>query len=446
MTQTTTSLATLPDPTLVEEQPGINFRFDRRSWIAIAVASIVCGLAAMLYTFTLAPHYEVTREYLVVSTSNVSDNDTLVTTLQILMTDRGFAAELREQSGVDLPVEQITGMIVVERPAGSALLTVTVSAADLSTAKKLSESVLPTLKNVIDRNQRNTPIELRIPGPLLREIYGVPKQEVVYTSWYSGLLGGLVVGFMVAFAVVAIRARRQPVVGTAREVGDALDLPVLAAVPTIGEGRRANPQDAVLGLLAAIERLGAKGPIHRLVVVGPEASLERSKLLLALGCAIARNFDQPVALVDADLEHGFLTKLVGATDEPGLAECLTGELRADQTLLRMENGHAPAMFEGMVPPAGMMRVMPAGLNRGGSLLRMRSSLHQVLGALSGRYVVLIDGPAVPGPVPSTQLLSLADATIVVVTEGSTAVRDTRFTGDAIRVHVTGPAGAVVLKR
>ncbi len=446
MTQTTTSLVTLPDPTLVEEQPGISFRFDKRSWIAIGVASVVCGLAAMFYTFTLAPHYEVTREYLVVSTSNVSDNDTLVTTLQILMIDRGFAAELKQQSGVDLPVEQITGMIAVNRPSGSALLTVTVSASDLATAKKLSESVLPTLTNVIERNQRNTPIELRIPGPLLREIYGIPKQEVVYTSWYSGLLGGLLVGFMVSFAVVAIRARRQPVVGTAREVGDALDLPVLAAVPTIGEGRRANPQDAVLGLLAAIERLGAKGPIHRLVVVGPEASLERSKLLLALGCAIARNFDQPVALVDADLEHGFLTKLVGATDEPGLAECLTGELRADQTLLRMENGHAPAMFEGMVPPAGMMRVMPAGLNRGGSLLRMRSSLHQVLGALSGRYVVLIDGPAVPGPVPSTQLLSLADATIVVVTEGSTAVRDTRFTGDAIRVHVTGPAGAVVLKR
>lgn len=446
MTQATTSLATLPDPTMVEESSGLNLRFSRRSWIVIAVSSIVCGLAAMLYTFTLAPQYQVTREFLVVSTSNVSDNDTLVTTLQYLMIDRGFAAELRQQSGVDLPVEQITNMVVVDRPAGSALLTVSVTASDLETAKKLNESVLPTLRNVIERNQRNTPIELRIPGPLLQEIYGIPKQEVVYTSWYSGLLGGLVVGFLVSFVVVALRNRRQPVVGTARDVSDALDLPVLAVVPAIGEGRRANPQDAVLGMLAAIERLGAKGPIHRLVVVGPESSLERSKLILALGCAIARNFDQPVALVDADLEHGYLTKLVGATDEPGLSECLTGELRADQTLLRMENGHAPPMFEGMVPPAGMMRVMPAGLNRGGSLLRMRSSLHQVLGALSGRYVVLIDGPAVPGPVPSTQLLSLADATIVVVTEGSTAVRDTRFTGDAIRVHVTGPAGAVVLKR
>ncbi len=62
---------------------------------------------------------------------------------------------------------------------------------------------------------------------------------------------------------------------------------------------------------------------------------------------------------------------------------------------------------------------------------MRSNLHQVLGVLSGRYVVVVDGPQVPGPVPSTQLLSMADATVVVVTEGSTSMRDARFTGDAL---------------
>ena len=82
--------------------------------------------------------------------------------------------------------------------------------------------------------------------------------------------------------------------------------PAGAGAPSsaVGDGRSTNPQDAVLGMLSAIERLGARGPIHRLVVVGPDSDLERSKLVLALGCAIARNFDQPVALIDADLENG----------------------------------------------------------------------------------------------------------------------------------------------
>ena len=71
---------------------------------------------------------------------------------------------------------------------------------------------------------------------------------------------------------------------------------------------------------------------------------------------------------------------------------------------------------------------------------------KLLGGLSGRYVVVVDGPQVPGPVPSNQLLSMADATLVVVTEGSTAVRDARFTGDARRAASTNPVGAVILKR
>ena len=41
---------------------------------------------------------------------------------------------------------------------------------------------------------------------------------------------------------------------------------------------------------------------------------------------------------------------------------------------------------------------------------------------------------------------MADATIVVVTEGSTSMRDARFTGDALRSYTTNPVGAIVLKK
>ena len=440
------TLATLPDPTLVEEKSAINLRFSRTTWLVIAAFSIVAGLLATGFTFLLAPQYVVTRSFLVLSGSNPTDNATIVRSFQAIMSDKGFATELKARSGLKEPVATIQGMISVDSPAESSTLIVNVQYTDMARAEAVSEQIAPTIRGVIEEDQVQLPVEQRIPGPVIQEIYPHPIKEQVYVPWYMGLIGGLVLGFIVAFLVAAIRQYRKPVISSARDVGDALDLPVLARLPAMGDGRNGNPQDAVLGMLAAIERLGARGPIHRLVVVGPDSDLERSKLVLALGCAIARNFDQPVALIDADLEHGSLTKLIGANDEPGLAECLTGELRVDQTLLRLENGHTPALLNGMVPPSGMIRIMPAGLNRGGSLLRMRSNLHQVLGGLSGRYVVIIDGPQVPGPVPSTQLLSMADATIVMVTEGSTSVRDARFTGDALRAYTTNPVGAVVLKK
>ncbi|MCC6226532.1 MAG: hypothetical protein IT195_09005 [Microthrixaceae bacterium] len=442
----TMSLATLPDPMLVEEKSSLNVSFSRNTWLAIGICSLVLGFAAMGYALTVPPKYAVTRTLLVVTGSNPTDNSTIVMSFGAIIGDKGFATELKARTGSDLLVSEIMGMISVDSPPESAILQITVEAPHLEQAEELSGQIAPTLRDMIFRQQRELPIEQRIPGPIFNEIYSTPVTEKVYVPWYMGLIGGAVLGFVIAFVVATIRQYRQPVISSARDVGDALDLPVLARLPAIGDGRNANPQDAVLGVLAAIERLGVRGPIHRLVVVGPDSTLERSKLILALGCAIARNFDQPVALIDADLEHTGLTKLVGAVDEPGLAECLTGELRVDQTLLRLENGHTPALLSGMVPPSGMIRVMPAGLNRSGSLLRMRSNLHQVLGGLSGRYVVVVDGPQVPGPVPSNQLLSMADATLVVVTEGATAVRDARFTGDALRAVSTNPVGAIIIKR
>jgi capsular polysaccharide biosynthesis protein len=431
---------------LVEEKNVINLKFSRLSWLFIAGSSLLVGVLAMAFTFTLPEQYAMTRQLMVLSGANANDNDTLVLSFQEIIQSKGFATEIKADTQLDVPVETIKGMISVSRPAASALLEVTVQSDDQARAELVSNQIVPTLRRVIEADQRNFPPEMRIPGPIVTELFTRPIKELVFVPWWMGFLGGAVLGFVASFLIVALRQYRKPVISSARDVGDALDLPVLARLSAVGDGRNSNPQDAVLGMLSAIERLGARGPIHRLVVVGPEADLERSKLILALGCAIARNFDQPVALIDGDLENASLTKLIGASDEPGLAECLTGELRVDQTLLRLENGHTPALLAGMVPPSGMIRVMPAGLNRGGSLLRMRSNLHQVLGALSGRYVVVVDGPQVPGPVPSTQLLSMADATIVVVTEGSTSVRDARFTGDALRSYTTNPVGAIVLKK
>jgi capsular polysaccharide biosynthesis protein len=440
------TLATLPDPMLVEEKSVINLKFSRNSWLFIGGSTLLVAILATFFTFTLPKQYSFTRQLLVLSGSNPNDNQTLVLSFQTIMQSKGFATEIKADTGLPLPVETIMGMINVSIPGSSAILNVQTQSADQAQAAQVSNQVVPTLRRVIEADQRNLPPELRIPGPIVQEVYTRPIKELVFVPWWMGFIGGAVLGFLISFLIVAVRQYRKPVVSSARDVGEALDLPVLARLSAVGDGRNANPQDAVLGMLAAIERLGARGPIHRLVVVGPESDLERSKLVLALGCAIARNFDQPVALIDGDLENANLTKLIGASDEPGLAECLTGELRVDQTLLRLENGHTPALLNGMVPPSGMIRVMPAGLNRGGSLLRMRSNLHQVLGVLSGRYVVVVDGPQVPGPVPSTQLLSMADATVVVVTEGSTSMRDARFTGDALRSYTTNPVGAIVLKK
>ena len=247
------------------------------------------------------------------------------------------------------------------------------------------------------------------------------------------------------YLIFLFRNLRKPVVASAQDVTDAIDLPILVKVPVLA-GRGGNAQDAVAGVISAVERLSLNEPIHRLVLVGADNGIDRSALALALACVVARSFGQPVALVDADLERGTLTGMVNAEDVAGLSECLAGQLDPEKALLTLSDAQIPRDLDGIAAPEGMVRFLGAGVDRSRNILRMRSTFHRVLEGMAGRYVVIINGPKVPGPVPTSQLLSLADATLMVVAEGQTSLTDARSAGDTLRSFSSGPAGVVVIRR
>ena len=93
----------------------------------------------------------------------------------------------------------------------------------------------------------------------------------------------------------------------------------------------------------------------------------------------------------------------------------------------------------------MVRFLGAGVDTSRNILRMRSNFSRVLEALAGRFVVIVNGPRIPGPVPTAQMLSLADATLMVVTEGETTLTDARAAGDTLRSFSSGGSGVVVLR-
>ena len=109
------TLATLPDPTLVDEKNSISFRFSRKTWIGIGLATLVTGLLAMTATFFLPKQYVVSRQLLIMSGQNPNDNDTLVRAFEEIMADKGFAAEIKAKTGVALPAETIKAMIEPSR-------------------------------------------------------------------------------------------------------------------------------------------------------------------------------------------------------------------------------------------------------------------------------------------------------------------------------------------
>lgn len=422
-----------------------SLRLSRTQLLVVVASAVITSIVAAVFVSLQPPVYNTTRSVIVLSGSNPNDNDVLSRALESLAGSKGLAAEVKRRGNLSESIDEIAATISTDRSPESPYMDVIVSSPDKAKSEAISTQVVPAMRGVFDRNQAELPADQRIPGPIFQEVFANPLQSTsTFPVWFAALFG-LLLGGMIPYLIFLFRNLRKPVVASAQDVTDAIDLPILVKVPALS-GRGSNPQDAVAGVISAVERLSLNEPIHRLVLVGADHGPDRSALALALACVVARSFGQPVALVDADLESGTLTGMVQADDVAGLSECLSGQLDPEKALLTISDSQLPAGLDGIAAPEGMVRFLGAGVDRSRNILRMRSSFHRVLEGMAGRYVVIINGPKIPGPVPTSQLLSLADATLMVVAEGQTSLTDARSAGDTLRSFSSGPAGVVVLRR
>lgn len=443
--RTSTDLVSQGPDAVGGEERRQTLRLSRVQAIIVAVSALITAALAIVLIQSIPPVYQTSRSVIVLSGANPNDNDVLSRALEAIITSKGLAAEIKRRGNLDMSIDEIAGMISASRQPESPYMDVISSSPSQEKSELVSAQIIPALRDVFDANQREIPVEQRIAGPIFQEVFAKPLQQTSTIPLWFGAVFGALLGGLVPYLFFIYRNLRKPVVNSAQDVTEAIDLPILVKLPALS-GRGRNPQDAVAGVIAAVERLSLNEPIHRLVLVGADDGGDRAQLALALACVIARSFGQPVALVDADLESGVLTDLVRAEDVAGLAECLSGQLDPNAALLNLTEDQLPSGLADLEVPNGMVRFLGAGVDRSRNILRMRSSFNRVLDGMAGRYVVIINGPKVPGPVPTSQLLSLADATLMVVAEGQTSLTDARSAGDTLRSFSNGPAGVVVLRR
>ncbi len=434
----------MPEPAPATEMRR-SARLTRNQVIIVIVSALVVGAIAGAIAAVNPPVYNTTRSIIVVSGANANDNEVLNRALEALVKSPGLAAEVKRRGDLPQSIDEINGMISTSRSPESPYMDIIVTNADQAVSEQISAQVIPALSGVFESAQVDLPVEQRIQGPIFQPVFEKPLQNTSsFPVWFAVLFGALL-GALVPFLIFVVRNLRRPVVESAQDITDAIDLPILAKVPALG-ARGANAQDSVSGIVTAVERLSLNEPVHRLVLVGSGSGVERAELALALSCTIARSFGQPVALIDADLDESVLTGLMRTNDVAGLAECLAGQLDPEAALLSVNETQLPPVLSELRAPDGMVRFLPAGVDTSRNMLRMRSTFHRVLEGLAGRYVIIVNGPRLPGPVPTSQLLSLADATLMIVTEGETALNDARSAGDTLRSFSTGASGVIVLRR
>lgn len=162
------------------------------------------------------------------------------------------------------------------------------------------------------------------------------------------------------------------------------------------------------GLCTRIVHADAGSPVKVIMITSPGAGEGKSVTASNLALTMAREYQRPTCLIDANLRSPRLQTMFGLDDGPGLVDVLAGRATLDQALTRVEPAGVTVL------PAGSGREHPAEL-LGTPMMR------RVIDSLRAQFDrIVIDTPGVLGGVDLGMLGPLADRIVLVVRADVTA--------------------------
>ncbi len=215
-------------------------------------------------------------------------------------------------------------------------------------------------------------------------------------------LSGLGLGVLAAFVLEAL----DETLVTPDDVETKIQVPVLGVVPMLPKGVdamsalqdvRSAFSEAYYSLRTALQFSTAEGAPSALLVTSSRPGEGKSTTALAIAENFAR-VGRRVLLLDLDLRNPSMHRLLGADNEHGMSEVLSGAADLDAALQSHTSKSLAFIPSGPLPPN------PAELLSG-------SRIQAFLDQARERYdIIIIDGPPV---------LGLADAPVLAATVGTT---------------------------
>jgi non-specific protein-tyrosine kinase len=266
---------------------------------------------------------------------------------------------------------------------------------------------------------------------------GSPASPKPIRNGVAALFVGLLLGAALAF----VRENFDDAIWDKRQLGEAVDVPVLAVVPALhrsskdvrAELRRANSPsvEAFRRLRTSLQLLGVERPLRTIQVTSPVAGEGKTTVVSALGLLLAST-GQRVVLVDCDLRRPRLHDEFGFTNDVGVTSVLAGELAlADAVRQVPDSTSLYVLASGPLPPN------PA------ELMASRR-MAELLFELQSRFdLILVDSAPVLPVTDATLLAAWVEATVLVTKAGSTTVRQLVDAVEQLRQVEAQLAGTVL---
>ena len=193
--------------------------------------------------------------------------------------------------------------------------------------------------------------------------------------------------------------------------------PSVSALPTLGD--RGETIEQFRGLRTQIYQFRDQAPLKTILVSSGMPADGKSFVTVNLAMSLARNKNNTVLLIDADLRKPTLHTILGAPKLPGLTEYLAGTAQVNDILQRNQ---VPSIVEaGLKRSIPDLTFIPAGA--GGdhsSELVANHRIDELIASLSPHFDwILIDSPPALAVSDAIDLARAADAVLLVAREART---------------------------
>ena len=419
--------------------------------LGFVLFSAVMSTVPIRYTATggiIVPRLDVTRGNKVVVVSS-----TQVQGIHTLATSGAYAAELKQQSGLDLSIPEIRDRVTVRRPKFGPFMEIIYSDTDEANTRLALPHIVTALDAVVAGSRKYADAQMAdeirpvIPGEqryftgdLYLQAYRDPTfgVEVPRTSWAAFI--GALTGMLVATGFVLLQQRR-PRVNNDDDLPAAVGLGVWTHVGRAGRRYAATRAQYAQVMTVACEFAPPDQSPRHVVVATPRPDRAARGLAMGVAGALAAE-GRRVVLVDAQVDHPLLSARLGGFVRSGLMEAIDGTVPIDSVVRRVNRWRLPVSVRRSVRGrTEQLRFISAG-----RVLRRRhfDVRPDVLDRFGPDVTVVLLAPSLLGEVPAGPVLDWGDTVVLALVEGRTVTFDAEDAAAQMRTFVHSPAGVVLL--
>ena len=442
----------------------------RRWWWLLVVCAVGAGFVANFLASRLPPTYEAVVRVLTgpVNTDygTLRASGELARTYAELATSGPVLEDTLEATGAQVPLDDLRLAVSATSNEITRIVTIRVRDGNREQARALADALAANLQQVSERDRRpqleqvdRLLVQKELEalskdrrdaiGDAARRVFDAPEEgrlrvvdparvapEPIAPRTSLITLLATIAGLLAAAVIIITREKSRDAIDSDEELSTLAPLPVLASIPAVaGRSLVVNAAGSSRGadsfrlLGTKVASLNGKRP-KTIVVAGARPQDRTGGVAANLAAALGESDAGRVLLVDANALTPEVTRLLGLTGEPGY-----GDLVNDKAWTRT-NGSRPPL---PVREHDGIDVLPNGSDAP-PLLDPEIAKRLLEHVADSADVVIIDAPPVSRSSTTLTLARAADATLLVVSRGTTtrnAVADALASLSLVGANVIG---------